>query len=269
MRNPDTWRPTKYVVRRNRLYVSSSWRRVGVSSRLIAQLVADAYEKYIPLYSRGDLADIGCGFVPMYEYYKQYVSSITTIDWPESFHANEHLDIVADLNTAPIPGVIASSYDTIILSDVLEHIYHPRILLDKLYRILKPGGRLLMNVPFYYPVHESPHDYHRYTEFALKRYLAEAGFEIVEFKPLGGVVACMIDIVSKGLCMIGVRNNKTRRTIEMVVRLPFMLSTALLQNIVCFLRNTYYRQEAICSLWAILLLRKNFRNSVKLWIEIL
>jgi len=232
MRNPETWQPTKYVIRGNQLCGSANRRHLGVASRLIAQIVADAYSKYIPAYCRGDLADIGCGFAPMYEFYRQHVSSVTTIDWAESLHANEHLDIITDLNTAPIPGVADQSYDSIILSDVLEHIYHTQTLLGELHRILKPGGVLLMNVPFFYWIHESPHDYYRYTEFALKRHVEDAGFEVIEFERLGGQVACMIDIFSKWLYKHGGRGilSKTRNKL-------YRFITALTQNTVCALRN--------------------------------
>jgi len=173
----------------------------------------------------------------MHEYYRPYTSSTTTIDWAESFHANEHLDIIADLNTAPIPGVADESFDSIIMSDVLEHIYTPRVLLEELHRIMRPGASLMMNVPFCYWIHEAPHDYHRYTEFALKRYLEDAGFDVVVIKPLGGIIACAIDMLSKGAGMIDIKRGGVGKFAKMLVRLPFWLTMVAVQNTVCLLRN--------------------------------
>jgi len=41
-----------------------------------------------------------------------------------------------------------SSFDTVILGEVLEHLVHPRIMLEKACSFLKPGGRLLVTTPF-------------------------------------------------------------------------------------------------------------------------
>jgi SAM-dependent methyltransferase len=203
MRNSDTWKPTKYVVKKGHLYATTDSKNLGVGSRLVTSLVASAYECYIPQYARGNLADIGCGFVPLYEYYRSYVGEVTTIDWGNSYHKNQFLDIEADLNSVPIIGTENDSFDTIICSDVLEHIYDPNQLLNEFNRIMKIGGCLMLNVPFYYWVHEEPHDYYRYTEYALKRFIVDSGFEIIEFVILGGDLICWVDLSSKCLCRMG------------------------------------------------------------------
>jgi hypothetical protein len=64
-------------------------------------------------------------------------------------------------------------------------------------RLIKPGGKLLLNVPFLYWLHEEPYDYYRYTKFALRRFAEEAGFEIVLIKKLGGAPEIVVDIFSK------------------------------------------------------------------------
>ncbi|HRF81361.1 MAG TPA: methyltransferase domain-containing protein, partial [Flavobacteriales bacterium] len=77
------------------------------------------------------------------------------------------------------------SFDTIILSDVLEHIRKPEALVKEMYRILAPGGQVIMNVPFYYGLHEQPFDYYRYTQFALRAITEDAGFAVVELEAIG------------------------------------------------------------------------------------
>ncbi len=105
-------------------------------------------------------------------------------------------DIVHDLEK-PLPMADAS-YDGALLVNVLEHIYHSRELVSETHRILKPGGKAVIVVPFLFPVHPSPHDYWRYTDETLDRMLTEAGFVDIEVKPLGsGVFAARMLMIER------------------------------------------------------------------------
>ena len=199
MKNKEKWEPTRFVLRRGRLRASPDPKMVGISDRFLIEQVAASYEKYIAQYCRGRLADIGCGHMPLYGYYKQYCDEVTAVDWSETRHPNEHLDVVADLNCPPIPGIDAGSFETVICSDVLEHIYKPRSLLDECNRIMVEDGVLLFNVPFYFYIHEVPYDYYRYTEWALKKMLSDSGFEMLEIVPLGGIVSAWLSLTSLSL----------------------------------------------------------------------
>ncbi len=90
-------------------------------------------------------------------------------------------------------------FDTAILSSVLEHVHRPEQLLREVARILSPGGRLVMNVPFFYWIHEAPHDYFRYTEFGLRRLAELAGLRVVELEALGGGRQVLADVLAKSI----------------------------------------------------------------------
>ena len=106
-----------------------------------------------------------------------------------------------DLNELPLP-FDDSSADTLLLSDVLEHVMHPWELMEEVTRILRPGGVLLLNVPFYYPLHSIPYDYHRFTEFALRAMCARAGLDVIELAPTGGAPEILADVSSKVVSML-------------------------------------------------------------------
>jgi SAM-dependent methyltransferase len=203
MKNIDSWKPTKFEIKNGKLKSTFNSQIVGHGSRLTAQLVADEYTQFIPKYCHGRLVDVGCGQLPFYGFYRDYVQDVTAVDWFNSVNMNEHIDVFADLNKPPVPGLENDSFDCAILSDVLEHIFEPRLLIGEIARILKPGGCLLMNVPFYYYIHEMPYDFHRYTEFALQRYFEEGGFDIVHLQRIGGVGACLISLTSKAVARLG------------------------------------------------------------------
>jgi SAM-dependent methyltransferase len=147
------------------------------------------------------LLDLGCGKVPFYALYREYVSETVCVDWAKSLHGGDYLDAECDL-TKGLPFADAS-FDTILLSDVLEHIPTPDSLWREMGRLLKPGGKLLLNVPFYYCLHEDPYDYYRYTKYALRRFAETTGFEIILIKELGGAPEIVVDIVSKSVLRFG------------------------------------------------------------------
>ena len=157
--------------------------------------VAPYYERAIRAHAHGRLLDMGCGSVPLYETYRDLVSENICIDWQNTAHVNPHLDHLVDL-TEPLPFE-SCSFDTILMTDVLEHIPEPMKLMRETARILRPGGKLLLSVPFFYWLHEVPHDYFRYTEFALRRFCELSELRVVEVVPYGGLPEVLLDLSSK------------------------------------------------------------------------
>lgn len=196
MRRPGKWQQSKYVVAKNgRLLASRDPAEVSVGSRLIADLTAGWYQLNIKEYARGDLLDLGCGRAPLYSTYRSRVETVTLADWENSYHTNDHLDVVCDI-TRRLP-FDNNKFDTIIFSDVLEHIPNPSSVIGELHRVLRPGGLVIMNVPFMYLVHEAPHDYHRYTEYMLRKIVEENSMTIIKLDVLAGGWAVFLDVFSK------------------------------------------------------------------------
>jgi len=202
MRCTDEWQPSKFVLRGGRLRASTNTHAVGVGSWLITDLTAACYWNARNQLRQGAVLDLGCGTVPLYPVYADVAESVWCLDWPGSLHERKHVDCFADLNRG-VP-LVDRCFDTVILSDVLEHIYEHRALMREIGRVLKPGGVLIMNSPFLYRIHEAPNDHFRYTEFALRRMTAEAGLDIVLLEPVGGVLEVFTDIVAKMLARLPV-----------------------------------------------------------------
>lgn len=189
------WVPTKYVWMAGRLRANSDPRQVAVGSRLVADLVAERYARVLPTLARGRLVDLGCGKAPLLDCYGAHVDSVLLADWANSYHENPLLDLVCDLNK-PLE-LESDRFDTIVLSDVLEHIAEPNALLGEVARIAAPGARLILNVPFLYSLHEEPYDYFRYTRFGLTRMLEAAGFVEIQVEEVGGPLEVISDICGK------------------------------------------------------------------------
>ena len=200
MKNEAAWRPSKFVVKNGRLRGSRTTGALSAASRLNADIVASLYDRHVPTFARGRLLDLGCGNVPLFGLYKRFVADVVCVDWGNSLHKNEFLDFECDLTQdLPFP---AAAFDTIILSDVLEHIPEPMDLWKEMARVLTKDGHLIMNVPFFYCLHEQPHDYFRYTEFALRRFAQAVGLIPVELIVTGGVPEILTDIVAKTIVSV-------------------------------------------------------------------
>lgn len=200
MQHPERWQPSKYVLRRGRWRATRDPAALGAGSWLVADVVVERYARHLAAHARGRLADLGCGTVPLYGLYRGHVDDTLCIDWPASFHASPHLDVAADLSR-PLP-LRDACLDTLLLSDVLEHVPDPVLLWREMARLLAPGGHLLLNVPFLYGLHELPHDYARYTETALRRFAAEAGLQVLCCEPVGGSAHVLADLLAKHLAKL-------------------------------------------------------------------
>jgi SAM-dependent methyltransferase len=87
------------------------------------------------------------------------------------------VDVVDDMEMSQFAP---SSMGTILCFETVEHIRHPWIAMQEAYRILKPGGLLLVSAPFRFAIHDFPGDYWSMTAEGLKILIEQAGFEEVE-----------------------------------------------------------------------------------------
>jgi SAM-dependent methyltransferase len=94
-----------------------------------------------------------------------------------------NLDAVCDLTALPFPD---RCFDAVLNVVTLEHIREPAAALREMARILRPGARLLLIVPFEWEVHQDPHDYFRFTKYGLEYLLQGAGYVHPDIRPVGG-----------------------------------------------------------------------------------
>lgn len=82
-------------------------------------------------------------------------------------------------------SIASSAIDTVLLLDVLEHLPRPDRCMKEIYRVIRPGGKLVVQIPFLYPIHDKPLDYQRWTKYGFLKIAEEHGYEVKEITHLG------------------------------------------------------------------------------------
>lgn len=131
---------------------------------------------------KGRVLDVGCGHMKYKETLEQ--SDVMKEYVGVDFYESEGVQVVADLNKKlPLED---NQFDAAICISVLEHVLEPQLVLDEIYRVLKPGSYLLFSTPWTFPYHGVPGDHFRFSRKALNYMLEKAGFTVVENLPTGG-----------------------------------------------------------------------------------
>lgn len=151
-----------------------------IQRKAIANFVRDFADSLSP---GARVLDAGSGTAPYRGLFSR--SNYRTQDWTWSVHGGgQGADIIGDLDAGL--AVDSCSFDAVLCTEVLEHVADPQRVLAELYRLLVPGGRIAISVPFVGPLHEEPHDHRRPTNHGLAAVLANAEFVDVDVRPLTG-----------------------------------------------------------------------------------
>jgi len=131
--------------------------------------------------------DVGSKYSP----YKKYLkcSEYVRLDINEKTNP----DICCDIHNIKCKK---NSFDTVIITEVLEHCYNPQKALNEIYRVLKKGGICILSTRFIHPYHADPYDYYRFTKDSLKLLLKK--FSYVKVYPIGNRFFCVWEILSHG-----------------------------------------------------------------------
>ena len=148
---------------------------------ILKKLQRNKMRKYSTLLE-GRLLDLGCGTGP----YKKFISCqfYTGMD--------ENIDVGPDIqgNALQIP-FSDNSFNTVMCSEVLEHLKEPRECLAEISRVLCPGGISYITAPMSWSLHYEPNDYWRFTNYSLEYLIKQSGLNVLKIERIGGIFSLL------------------------------------------------------------------------------
>jgi SAM-dependent methyltransferase len=154
------------------------------------------------------MLDVGCSERPHAELFAPHVSRYVGLDYPPALldkqpelweildRAQGVVDVFGDGRALPFADC---SFETVLSSEVLEHVMAPAEVVREMARVLKPEGKLLVTVPFVVPLHEMPSDYYRFTPFSLRKLVEESGLEVEQIEARGNFALALGSLGSQFL----------------------------------------------------------------------
>lgn len=172
LRTSEPWQPPSFRgtgSRRDR-FLAAARRRLDLQ----AASIWDDLERELAS-AHGVVLDVGAGAQP----YRPLIPASATYRAIDSVIARDGFGYDVP-DTEYFEGerwpIEDASVDLVLATETLEHIPDPAVFLAEARRVLRPGGRLLLTVPFAARWHYIPHDYWRFTPASLRDLLEAAGF---------------------------------------------------------------------------------------------
>jgi len=123
-------------------------------------------------YIKGRLLDVGCGHRP---YEKTFFAGASEYVGCDYLSDRSRPDVICSALDLTFPD---NSFDTVVSTEVLEHVPDPQLALREMFRVAKPGARVIVSTPLYWLRHEVPYDFFRYPYDGLLHLVKEAGLEV-------------------------------------------------------------------------------------------
>ena len=183
----------------------------------------------------GRIVDVGCGDQPYRKWFRR-VDSYTGLD----VYAGPHVDVVIDgVSAWPLES---ASADVVVCTQVLEHVPDLQRTYSEITRILRPGGTLVLSVPFLYNEHGAPADYRRFSVHGVEMLLAEE-FDVQATKVQGRVASTTAILLLNWMEIAWNSNKVTRFAKALLLPLWLLFSTSV--NICAFVIDLLDRTRAI------------------------
>jgi SAM-dependent methyltransferase len=186
-----------------------------------------------PGYAQGTILDYGCGNMPYRATFEPRGLSYIGVD-VEQNKPGTVTHVIPPGGRLPLAD---ASVDTVLSTQVLEHVADADGYLAEVERVLRPGGHLILTCPGSYMLHEEPNDYFRYTRYGLRALAARHALDVVCLEQAGGAWRLL------GLTYLNHKTYYRSRRIPLFGGVYYRMVVPLV-NIVCrFLDDIWYNDK--------------------------
>jgi SAM-dependent methyltransferase len=212
-------------------------------AKITRQNILEVLKESASNYAKGSLIDMGCGMKPYENIFQPYVASYFGIDYPTFAEANykemTKADLFIDCTDTKLNN---ESFDTLLCTQVIEHIFETEKFIRECYRLLKKNGIGIFTIPFVYQSHAEPYDYFRFTKYSLEKLFSNAGFFIESIRPLEGSYATIKQL--KILSFYNILNGNTM--IKKIIRGFWTYFFVPILNWQAIHLDKYFYDEKLC-----------------------
>lgn len=194
----------------------------------------------------GRLLDIGCGRKPYERLFQvdEYVGLDIESERSRSVAVANHY---YDGRRFPF---VDASFDAVLCNQVLEHVFNPNEFVAEMHRVLKPGGTVVLTVPFVWDEHEQPFDYARYSSFGLRALFEQSGFAIEQHRKINANVSVIFQLINAYLYKIIPKSLIIQALVCVTVMAPISYLGVLLAKIFPANDDLYLDQIILARKWS-------------------
>jgi SAM-dependent methyltransferase/uncharacterized protein YbaR (Trm112 family) len=170
--------------------------KAGIDSSSIAQMDSLRYSIFSKTknlctkYLGGAVLEVGAGGNYLKEDFKAIYDEWISLDYDLR---SDSIDLRGDGQVLPFKNEM---FDTIISIDVLEHVPNPEKFVSEMFRVIKPGGTIILSTPFFFYLHEEPYDFFRFSKYGLRTIFERNGFRVIDVIPTAGVISIIGLLIS-------------------------------------------------------------------------
>lgn len=145
--------------------IASHFRSTPLHPQWLIFRETDRHLEHIAKLASGFVLDIGAGRQRIREFIERSSDYLAVDLYSTSVELYRHPPhVYCDASAIPLPS---GTVDTVLLLDVLEHVPDIERCVREARRVIRPGGRMIIQMPFLYPLHDKPLDFRRLTNFGL------------------------------------------------------------------------------------------------------
>lgn len=168
----------------------------------------------LPRYCRGATVDVGAGNAKYRDLIKKYSATYTSVDDMSSdvqYGSREYTpDVVSSVFHMPFQD---GQFDTVICTQVFEHVDDPFALMKEIARILKSGGHAIIASPWVAPYHPEPKDFWRFSVDGYEALCNRSGLEMVTVEKQGGFFSVLLYFFHRTIELNMPRMKKLKRSL--------------------------------------------------------